>query len=319
MQILWLLHLIEKYFFFKLKNLNLMKNTFWRIQVGAICVVLSIFLFASCHRSQNVSNAKNIENQANNVDYAKAVPEAPAPPPPPPAADPEEKTAPPIAKMEVTDRKIIRTGDVRFKTSDLNQTRQAIVQAVQTLKGYVSEESQSGYNTTAEMRLTVRIPSQGFDSLMNVLNTYAIYFDTKNIHSQDVTEEFIDVVARIKTKKELETQYTTLLKKAQNIKEIMEVERELNNVRTEIESAEGRLRYLSNQTSFSTLNITIYKELMHKVGGGFWSRLGDSFAEGWYGLLDFFINLASLWSLFIVFGVAFWVIRRIWLARKAKN
>ncbi len=291
-----------------------MKKIFFNIKNLPFLVALSIFFMllvaVSCQQSKNDNYVKNAELQSYNDaeapnNHAQVNNNTPK----------EKKTNSP-STLETVERKIIKTGDIRFRTSDLNQTRNAIAQAVQTFKGYVSEENQSGYNATSEMRLIVRIPAQSFDSLMSIITTHAIYFDSKIVNSQDVTEEFIDVSARLKTKKALENQYIDLLKKAHNIKDIMEIERELNNVRTEIESAEGRLRYLSNQVTFSTLNIAFYKESAHKVRQGFWSRLGDSFIEGWYSLLDFFVGLASLWAFLLAAIAVFWLLRRIWLMRK---
>ena len=171
------------------------------------------------------------------------------------------------------------------------------------------------------MHLTVRIPALYFDSLMTVISSNAEYFDSKNIHSQDVTEEFIDVSTRVRTKKSLENQYLTILKQAKSIKEIMEVRRELNTVREEIESAEGRLRYLSSQVSYSTLTLAFYKDISGRGGSprGFWSRIGNGFVNGWQMLLDFVIVLVSTLPILLPFGGIFWAIRWVWKRQNAKN
>ncbi|MBL7816065.1 MAG: DUF4349 domain-containing protein [Saprospiraceae bacterium] len=305
-----------------------MKNFLRLVTPSVLALTLISILMISCHQNKE-SGIKTAELQTPAMD--KTVP------PPPPPSNGNEKAAldqtelhSPLLKDErrkegstepqapVIDRKVIKTGDIRFKTSDLAQTRQTIVNAANTLNGYVSEESQSGYDKTSEVHLSVRVPAQNFDTLLSVISSNAEYFDSKNIHTQDVTEEYIDVAARLKTKKELENQYTTLLKKAQSIKEIMEVERELNNVRSEIESAEGRLRYLSSQVAFSTLNLTFYKSSSNLSGSpqGFWSRLGDGFLSGWQLLLNLIVGLASTWSLFLMGGVGFILFRRF---RKRNN
>ena len=74
------------------------------------------------------------------------------------------------------------------------------------------------------------------------------------IDSQDVTEEYIDITARLKTKKELEARYLELLKKANKVEEIVSIEKEIGNLRSDIESIEGRLRYINNAVAYSTLD-----------------------------------------------------------------
>lgn len=294
-------------------------------------LAIAFLLILSCKQPSNFEGGDNIGNKSEAMQLS-----SPSYAPQPPESESMDKTSdvkrfkleesndnqePQItaSNAEFTERKIIKTGDVRFKTKDLDKTRQAIISAVNGLKGYVNEESQTGDGAYSEMHLTVRVPAQYFDSLMTVINSNAEYFDSKNIHTQDVTEEFIDVTTRIRTKKLLESQYLAILKQAKSIKEIMEVRRELNTVREEIESAEGRLRYLSSQVSYSTLTLVFYKEISGRGGSprGFWSRLGDGFVGGWQTLLDIIIGLVAILPILVMFGGLFWVIRRIWIKSKA--
>lgn len=295
--------------------------------------VLFAFLFlCACH--QNAQPNSNMEMKE--VMLAEPPQDKISPSPPPPPESPTMKFVPPTVtesgyardeeappqKIEVTERKIIKTGDVRFKTHDLQKTRQAVVNAVNTYKGYVSEEGQTGNGTSSETHITVRVPSQYFDSLMVIIGSNAEYFDTKNIHTQDVTEEYIDVAARIKTKKTLENQYVQVLKQAKNVKEIMEVERALNEVREQIESAEGRLRYLSSQVSYSTLTLVFYVEVEARAGSprGFWARMGDGLVGGWHSLLDIIIGFVGAWPVWLVLVALFLGVRRFlkWRNMEAK-
>ena len=306
----------------------------------SVIVVLTAFLVVfSCKQPSNFEGGDRGGNKSEALRYSPvSISETPpldntSPPPPPTESDAlktnsekqykyeigEESQEP--QKVEIDERKVIKTGEVRFKTLDLAQTRQSILDAVSGLKGYVNEESQTGDGTYVEMHLTVRIPALYFDSLMTVISSNAEYFDSKNIHTQDVTEEFIDVSTRVRTKKSLENQYLTILKQAKSIKEIMEVRRELNTVREEIESAEGRLRYLSSQVSYSTLTLAFYKDISGRGGSprGFWSRIGDGFVNSWQMLLDFVVVLVSTLPILLIFGGIFWAFRWFWMRQKTKN
>lgn len=311
------------------KTISWMHPSVWTL-------VIAFLLIFSCKQPSNFEGGNNADMASKEIQLHEPPPlDNINPPPPPPTESDALKRAENIKqyksengdepqepqKVEIIERKIIKTGDVRFKTKDLDKTRQAIVSTVNVLKGYVGEESQTSDGTNSEMHLTVRVPAQYFDSLMSVISSNAEYFDSKNIHTQDVTEEFIDVMTRIRTKKSLESQYFAVLKQAKNIKEIMEVRRELNTVREEIESAEGRLRYLSSQVSYSTLTLVFYKETLGRSGSprSFWSRLGDGFVSGWQTLLDIVIGLVAVLPIVLMFGVLFWVFRRIWIKRKDKK
>jgi Domain of unknown function (DUF4349) len=300
-------------------------------------VVLTFFLILSCKQPSNFEGGNNTDMVSKEIQLQEPPPldNVNPPPPPPPTqsdalkmtenlkqykSDKDEETQEP-QKAEIIERKVIKTGNIRFKTKDIDKTRQAITNAVNALKGYVSEESQTSDGTNSEMHLTVRVPAQYFDSLMTIINSNAEYFDSKNIHTQDVTEEFIDVTTRIRTKKSLESQFLSVLKQAKSIKEIMEVQRELNTVREEIESAEGRLRYLSSQVSYSTLTLVFYKEMLGRSGSprSFWSRLGDGFVSGWQTFLDIIIGLVAILPVLLMFGGVFWIFRRIWIKSKEQK
>jgi Domain of unknown function (DUF4349) len=95
----------------------------------------------------------------------------------------------------------------------------------------------------------------------------------------------------------------------------------LNTVREEIESAEGRLRYLSSQVSYSTLTLVFYKEKLGRGSSsqGFWSRLGDGFVGGWQTLLDIIIGLVAISPIVLMFGGLFWILSRIWIKRRNRK
>ena len=74
---------------------------------------------------------------------------------------------------------------------------------------------------------------------------------------QDVTEEFIDLEARIKTQKALESQFLEIMKQANKVEDALEVQRQVAEVRTEIEKLEGRKRFLENRASLSTITVSL--------------------------------------------------------------
>lgn len=203
---------------------------------------------------------------------------------------------------EVTiERKLIKTGDISFETDNLLETRNYIEQAVKKYNGYISADNEYKSSQNITSNLMVRIPSESFDAFLNEISSKVARFDNKNISVNDVTEQFLDVQARLKVKKELEQRYSEILKKASSVKEILEVERELTNVRSDIESMEGRLKYLQNQVSFSTLTIRFYKEEVSKAYSKTFGRLiADAFANGIDNIKWFFIGLVNIWPFILL-------------------
>jgi len=204
----------------------------------------------------------------------------------------------------VTERKLIKTGTIEFEVDVIDKTKTAIANLVKEANGYVSSDDQSNYSGSTRYSQTVRIPSDKLDSFIAKIEALAKNVDSKNISTQDVTEEFIDVETRLSTKKELEARYHEILKQAKTVKDIIEVETQLNNVRAEIESMEGRIKYLTNQTAFSTLTITYYQTISGNYGFGY--RFFNSFGNGWDNLLDFIIGLLNAWPFVIMIGALVW-------------
>ena len=124
---------------------------------------------------------------------------------------------------------------------------------------------------------------------------------------KDVTEEYVDVEARLKANKELEQRYLEIMKKANTVSEMLEIEKEMGTLRADIESIEGRLNVLKSQVAFSTLTVTIYETVI--APNFFGTRVGIGFVNGWNNLLDFFVFIVNLWAFFLI-GTAGYVVGR---------
>ncbi len=194
-------------------------------------------------------------------------------------------------KTETIEQKIIKKGHVRFETQSLDNTYKFIKALMVKYDGYIQNDNSVDYGQTLERTLSIRVPSKAFQPLIDTLDTHVTTFDEKNISRQDVTEEYIDLEARLKAKRQLELRYLELLKKANSIKDMLEIERQLALIREDIESQQGRLRYLNNRVAFSTLNITFYETTKEVKAPSqrFINRLGRSLVTGFNWLGEFII------------------------------
>jgi Domain of unknown function (DUF4349) len=245
------------------------------------------------------ANQSDVKSEASN-DYAvevalgSSLKEAPSSPPP-------------------RERMLIKTGQLSIKVDDVNEARKKIGVVALTLNAYISDERLDNSGDRLSMSMTIRVPFKLYDSLIILIEPIGTKTESKSVSTQDVTEEFIDTEARLKTKKELETRYREILRQANSVTDILAVESNLNNVRGEIESMEGRLKYLSSQVSFSTLSLSIYQPLTTDFGFG--GRLADGLKNGWTNLLSFFIGLVNVWPFLILIGGGIWIFIK-WIKRK---
>ena len=214
------------------------------------------------------------------------------------------------------EQKLIKESYLAFETKDLDQTYKAIVAAINKYNGYIQDDSANKGYSRISRQLTVRIPTNNFQSTIDDISQNVEYFDTKRISSKDVTEEFVDLEARLKAKRTLEERYLELLKKAQNVKEVLEIERELSSIREEIEAKQGRLKYLQNKVSLSTINIEFYKLTAEsKVPISYGSKMWKAIVSGFDGLSAFFLGILYIWPFIIFLIIVFFLIKR-WINKR---
>jgi hypothetical protein len=204
---------------------------------------------------------------------------------------------------------LTKEGTLSWETSNVEKSHAAMLAQAKKYNAYISNDNQTRNDYQTTTRMEIRIPSDKFDAFICNLEKEVTKFDEKNIEVLDVTEEFIDVSARMKTKKELEQHYYGLLKQTKNVSEVLQVEEQLNTVRADIESAEGRLKYLKDKVSMSTLHLTFYETTSAPVG--FFGEIGKSFVSGWKGFLYFVLGIIAAWPLVLIFSLfLYWFIKR---------
>jgi hypothetical protein len=212
------------------------------------------------------------------------------------------------SKPDVSKRKLIKEGEIRFETSDVNQTTALIKKAANELHGYVSEEKQYKDDSRTQNRMIIRVPAEKFDKLIETISANASYIEDKQVKLLDVTEEYIDVMARIKTQKDLETRYRQLLSHAKAVEDMIEIEKQMAEVREQIESAEGRLKYLNDRISYSTLTVIYYQRTGSPLG--FASKFTGAFVDGWQYFVLTFIALLNIWPFIILCIVAYFLVKK---------
>jgi hypothetical protein len=210
-------------------------------------------------------------------------------------------------------RKLIKNGEIEFESENIKDTRKDIFQAIEKFKGYSSSDAEYKNSYEISNTIIIRVPTENFDNLLKEIANGVTKFDKKEITIKDVTAEFLDIEARLKTKKELENRYLEILKKATTVTEILEVEKQIGDLRSDIESIEGRLKFLNNQVSFSTLNVRIYERISEQTEFG--EKFKNGFKNGWDNLILFFVFLVNIWP-FILIIIGAFIFIKIWRKRR---
>lgn len=218
-------------------------------------------------------------------------------------------------------QKIIKTGNIRFETDDLNKTYNQIIAAVQKHNAIIQNDMEGKEYGSIYRKIRIRVPSKNFDIFLNAISKGVTYFDNKEISSEDVTERYIDTEARLKAKKVLEIRYLELLKKANKVSEMLEIEAQLSAIREEIEAKEGQLRYMQSQISMSTITIDFYKTVAEQEGAtsSFGSKTGNAIVSGFNAISNFFIELVSIWPFLIILALIAHFIRKRIKKKNTKN
>ncbi len=192
------------------------------------------------------------------------------------------------------ERKIIYEGRVSLVVENFEEMETAIPDLVKQYDGYMAE---ANINRTEGRRRSgrwvARIPAERFADFLQAAAKLGIAEEQEQT-AQDVTMEYLDLEARIATQKQLEQRILELLKNREGkLSDVIEAERELARVRSEIESMEGRLRYLKNRTSYSTVTINVREEqdYVPAAAPGFGGRIGKAWRESVQTLQDAGENL----------------------------
>ena len=161
-----------------------------------------------------------------------------------------------------SERKIIHTADLELETGNPEVAFKQVTQLVESKRGYVvtSESFVDGPTDQPERKmyvLSVRVESKQFDTTLEAIRKLGTRVLRDRRTGQDVTEEYIDLQARLKSQQALEQQFLQIAKQARKVSEVLEVQRELAEVRTRIEQLEGRRRFLANQAELATINLTL--------------------------------------------------------------
>jgi Domain of unknown function (DUF4349) len=207
------------------------------------------------------------------------------------------------AETAVVDRKIIRNADITIEVDSTSEAQHRVTSIAEARGGFVvtseakQRESADPAQRATDFKLVVRVPEDQFGVALDEIKKLATNVPEEKATGQDVTEEFIDLEARIKTQKALEAQFLGIMRQANTVEDALEVQRQIAEVRTEIERLEGRKRFIENRSSLATITVNIQapKPVLVTTPIGVGHSLREAVSESVEvasGLLIFFVRFA---------------------------
>lgn len=207
---------------------------------------------------------------------------------------------------------VIRTAELRLQFDSLKKTRQSLSYLMRKHQAYIAHEHEGLHTGRLENTIEIRVPQQSLTPLIDELCSTAKYVEQKELSVDDVSMEFTDVQARLKAKQELEKRYLQLLQRTGKISDILEVEQQMNIVRSEIEVMQGRLNYLHNKVAMATLTVSMYEIIAVSAprDRGFFTRAGENFIRSFSFLKETILLAITLWPIFLITGTALLILRQ---------
>jgi uncharacterized protein DUF4349 len=282
-----------------------------RAQTMVIGLVQAALLMACEDRSKGNSQAARDRSEVPSSKAASPVPlgtigastvserEASAPSP---APDQWSR-----ATFDGASRLIVRTGQAGIEVDSLEPSMAELRRIVQRIGGFVADASvQSGRNQLRSATLQLKVPASRFDDLTQGLEPLG-RLQFVNVSAEDVSEEFVDLTARVANGRRLEDRLVELLRtRTGKLQDVLSVERELARVREEIERMEGRMRFLKTSVQLSTLSVNLYEPAPIVASHPGRSVIGEAFKTAWRNFVGVLAGAIASLGFVVPVGVFGW-------------
>lgn len=211
------------------------------------------------------------------------------------------------------DKKIIQTGDLNLKVTSADASASAIKDIAHAQNGGVIYSSfyQSSRNTKSGT-ISVQVPYQNFDATYEQIKKVATQVISESSNAQDITEQYVDLAARLKNAQAEEASFVALLNRSGKIEDILNVTREVARVRGEIEQLQAQIRYFDSRSDMSTITANLSEDVTIEPVTAAWRpwqvvktsvkqllTLGQSFIDGLIALVIVVLPMLVIYALIV--------------------
>lgn len=223
-------------------------------------------------------------------------------------------------------RAIIKTAVLDMTITSFARWSDTVMLLANHYGGYTLNSSSAILSDSGNQsgQMTIRVPSKHYTAFVMAIKKTADTLRSFTETGQDVTEELYDISARLANKRRTEARIQSVLQRANSIKDIFKVEREIDAIREQIERMEGRQRYLGDRTSFSTLTVNWrepgpqYRKPVVVEEPGFFAVIADGFVSGTETFANVLSSLISFsigaLPIIVLAIIVVWLV--MWLSRR---
>lgn len=220
------------------------------------------------------------------------------------------------------DKKIIKNATLNLEVGDYAVYNEQVHNNIKQWGGYIAQEEQQSTEFKKENNIHIKAPVDQFDNIVQALSSGKEKVIVKKITSEDVTGEVVDIRSRMEAKRQIRERYMDLLKQAKNMGEVLQVQNEIDEIQVQIESATGRINYLTHAAALSTIQLTFFQVL--KPGApeikepSFGFRVLDSLKNGLLWIGELLLLVLNLWPLALLGVFVYWGLKK-WKTTRVKT
>lgn len=175
---------------------------------------------------------------------------------------PIETSDPSVAVDTEVQRMIVRNGNIAMLVENIPETVKQITALAGKVGGYVVTTSQWQKDDRICGEISIRVPADLFDDIINQLSDMAIDVTSLTTSTKDVTSEYVDLASELRSLEATEEQLLTIMNKATTIEDVLAVRKELTSIQSRIEVVKGQMKYLEQTSSTSLISITLTQAQM---------------------------------------------------------
>lgn len=212
----------------------------------------------------------------------------------------KEQTA---MKSSKDDRMVIYTANISILVKSYQDTLNLVQQQLLSMNGYIVESNSyaAGEGNALEGTITVRIPQSKFASFLQSVEKGSTKIIDRSISGQDVTEEYVDLESRLKSKQVVENRLLEFIEKAEKTEELLKVSKDLAAVQEEIEQLKGKMNYINNKVDLATVTINVMEDkvnvpALENENLNTWEKTKQQFM----GSVNFLLHACSALIIFFV-------------------
>jgi hypothetical protein len=244
------------------------------VLVKNVIALLAVMVLVSCNKAGHSADVTSVDQASQAPAMNKSV-AAPLVLPAPDASGRMDGAALGVAggvaaapETPAVDRMIVRSAQMRIVVGDTTKTVDAVTKAVEAMGGFVAGSNIWRDGELMRATLTLRIPAGKLTAALSSIRGLARRVESETIASQDVSQEYVDLASNVRNLEATETELRELLivarKNSRKAADVLEVHEQLTLIRGQIEQAKGRMRYLTEVASLSSIALEVVPDAIAK-------------------------------------------------------